>query len=467
MLVTKEQPKQASPLNSPHFARRLLLAAALLTVAGVSAFILARNLIDFPVYYAAGQSLLNGRTDLYAPDFARGQTMDYRYPPFFLIALAPLWLAPYKAAAFLWCVFGVLEAALCAVFVRRSEWRKGESQGNERNASINDIGAWVLIVFATGQYYVMILHYGNAHLLAITLMFGSLYLFIRRRDSAAAALMSLAITIKLTPILLLPYFAVKRRWKFLLLTIAVTGAINAAPAAYFGVSVNALLLRTWRQHVITDQEYHETNGPINLSLKGQLRRYLTHVDYDQRVDGDTRYSQVNFARMPSSRSDALWLIASSALAVASLGLIWSTSRRRGERFIDDHDGEAPSIKNGPDEVDSNQEALEIGLMICLMVLIGPLTSKIYFIALLWPVACLAFHPNRKDAAAFVRNGLWVIAAAGLLAPLLPGRPAQRLLLVVGADFYLNCLVLLLTVYTLIRSHRRLAARSAEPRTQSR
>src|ERR1044071_10227443 len=93
--------------------RRLIVLALALTAFLLLGFVFIRNLIDFPVYYSAGQSLLNGRTDLYSPDFAQGRVMDYRYPPFFLVALAPLWLLPYPVAAFVWHVISVFLIAGC------------------------------------------------------------------------------------------------------------------------------------------------------------------------------------------------------------------------------------------------------------------------------------------------------------------------------------------------------------------
>src|SRR5206468_12769970 len=52
-------------------------------------------------------------------------------------------------------------------------------------------------VLAVAQYFVMVLHYGNAHLLVVALVFGSFYFILRERDLAGALLMSLAITIKI------------------------------------------------------------------------------------------------------------------------------------------------------------------------------------------------------------------------------------------------------------------------------
>jgi hypothetical protein len=54
----------------------ILLSLALLLSAIFAS--LVSNLVDFPVYYTAGRSLISGRTDLYAADFAAGRVMDYR-----------------------------------------------------------------------------------------------------------------------------------------------------------------------------------------------------------------------------------------------------------------------------------------------------------------------------------------------------------------------------------------------------
>ncbi len=436
---------------------RILLTAVLAIAVALLGLIFIRNLIDFPVYYAAGQSLISGRTDLYASDFAMGRVMDYRYPPFFLLALIPFWLLPYKAAAYVWYSLSLIEIALCVVVLRRLL-----SQCETK-------AMWVVAFFSVAGYFVMILHYGNAHLLAVSLMFVSFYLVIQRKTAAAALTMALAITIKLVPALLLPYFAIKKQWKFLLLTGFFLLAINLAPAAYLGLDQNAGLLKAWYEKVILDQEFHEVNGPINLSLKGQLRRYLSEVDYTQRIDGDTRYPDVNFASLETAQTDAAWMVVIAGAFFSGLALIWWRSRNRYKeiflkmysfasvRDANEETGESDEPPNSHQTENLSLSPLEIGFMICLMLLAGPLTSKIYFIALLWPVACLsgfAFN-NSTRSARFARRALVFISIANFVLPLLPGRSIQRLLLVIGVDFYLNCILLAAIAYVLISDRRAL------------
>src|SRR5215813_3243538 len=147
-------------------------------------FIFIRNLIDFPVYYAAGQSLIKGRTDLYAPDFALGRVMDYRYLPFFLVAFTPLWLIPYSVSAYIWYLLSVIEITGCLFIISRIFPGLASSKK-----------VWLLVGLSSIQYFVTAVHYGNAHLLAVFLLFASLFSFRKGREVLAGLLMAFAITI--------------------------------------------------------------------------------------------------------------------------------------------------------------------------------------------------------------------------------------------------------------------------------
>jgi len=420
---------------------RTIAALVVVAVILVLGFVLSSNLVDFPVYYSAGRSLLSGRTDLYAPDFALGRVMDYRYPPFFLFAVLPLCLIPYPIAAYVWYLFCAAAVAGCAVIVGRV------FDGLRASKTMS-----VLLALAVAQYFVMALHYGNAHVIAVFLLFGSLYFFLQRKDLPAAALIALAITIKLTPALLLPYFALKKRWTLLVATSLFVIAINMVPSIYFGFRENNHLLRAWYGHVIESQTFHEDNGPINLSLKGELRRYLSPVDYSQRVDGDVRYPNVNVLDASRETTEQVWMAITGTIFVAVLVFIMWRSRKG---------------MNSEANPQRQLIPLELGLMICLALLAGPLTSKIYFVALLWPAACLADFAktgNHQPAGRIVFRVMAVVAGLNVVLPLLPGRSVQRWLLVVGADFYVNLLMMVTLAYALVIQSRSLRSQSVEPQT---
>jgi hypothetical protein len=406
---------------------RNLVVIGLLALGAASGFLFIRNLVDFPVYYSAGRALIAGRTDLYAPDFALGPVMDYRYPPLFLVSLIPLWHMPYEVAAFIWhlvsiIAIGLMLAAILSIAATPRVSNPGDSA----------VG-WFAVLIPTliaAQYFVMVLHYGNAHLLVTMLVFASFYLASRGRDVAAGGAMALAIAIKLFPALLLPYFALKRKWSYLSSTAIVCLLLLLAPSVYFGFRQNAALLGEWFDLVVMNQSFHETNGPINLALKGLVIRYCTDVDYSKRIDGDTAYPAVNALSLPASPVSFASTLAGFLIWAIVLAWLWrrsSLKNRRTER------AGAPAGSLDP---------LEFGLVLSATLMAGPLTSKIYFIALLWPALVLTAIRTalEEDSRRVVTRILVAAAVINFVLPLLPGREIQRLLLVIGADFYVNALL---------------------------
>ena len=406
--------------------RRTLFIAAAIALIAAMGVVFVRNLTDFAVYYAAGRSLLSGRTDLYAPDFARGVVMDYRYLPFFIFAFAPLSFAPYPVAAWVWHLLNTAAIALAVASIALMY----------SGLSYNRTKVWTVAFLVVVPYFAMALDYGNVQLIVTALMFAGLSLALRGRDLPAAALLAVAITVKIVPALMLPYFVVTRRFTLLGLVLIITAALNLLPSIYFGVSGNRDLIARWYDHVIVGQEFHEANGPINLSLKGQLRRTFTDVDYTKRVDGDYRYAAVNVATLSTSTVDRVWMAAAACLLVGGLVLIWASARASGS--------------TSQEATDIRLTTLQIGLLICVMLFVGPLTSKVYLVALLWPV--VAVGVVAWDHAA-VRRALIGVAILSSALPLLPGRTMQRLLLVAGTDFYVSTAILGLVAFTLMRWNR--------------
>lgn len=414
--------------------RPKFIAAAIVLVAALGV-VFVRNFTDFSVYYTAGRSLLSGRTDLYAADFGRGVVMDYRYLPVFILAFAPLSIAPYLVAAWVWHLLNTAAIALGVASIA--------SLCSELSYSRAKV--WAVAFLIVVPYFAMALDYGNVHLIVTALMFAGLTLAVRGRDVSAAALLAIAITVKIIPALLLPYFAITRRFKLLGLVATITVALNVLPSIYFGVSGNRDLVTRWFEHVIVGQEFHETNGPINLSLKGQLRRTFTNVDYTQRVDGDYRYPAVNVATLATSAVDRVWMAISVVLFAGGLALIWIPARASARART--HVAGGSVVLDGP-AGDTRVVMLQIGLLICLMLAVGPLTSKVYLVALLWPVVAIGAGAWEHNA---IRRALIGIAIVSAMLPLLPGRTMQRLLLVAGTDFYVSTAILALVAFTLVRA----------------
>ena len=115
---------------------------------------------------------------------------------------------PYPVAAYIWFLASVLMVFGCVIFVRPCR------------EVPTGLLLWLLVLFSVGPYFVMSPALWQCPFTGGLSSFRSfLYLVIRQHDYAGALLMALAITIKVIPILALPYFAAKRKWKFLALTL--------------------------------------------------------------------------------------------------------------------------------------------------------------------------------------------------------------------------------------------------------
>lgn len=396
--------------------KKLFYAAAALVLVAVSVFAtLKLHWADFHVYYTAGHSLLSGRTDLYAPDFGDSQIMDYRYPLFFLVLFLPFCYLPYQAAEFVWLWLNLAAIFLTLVAVKRGLEITGVKL-------VRPIATGVLATLICAKYIVVSMRILNAHILVLCLVFWAFYLLLRQRQLAAAVAMALAITFKIVPILTLPYFLIKKQWTFLIATTILIAAFNLSPAVYFGADKNFDMLRDWYDHVMVANDFHNTNGPINVSLEGQLQRYLSPVDYSRRVE-DADYQNVNLVALPHGYVNAISKAANVLLLCATVFVIWffGKKRRRANGF-----GQT-----------ANFDALafhEFGLIICLTLIVEPRSNVYYFLALFLPlIAFLNSYFVRRSL--FDQFAFWAIVVITCALPLLPGREIQRLLLVLGSDFY--------------------------------
>jgi len=367
---------------------------------------------DFWVYYASGISILNGRTDFYAPDFANGPIMDYRYPPFFIIVFAPFALLPPTIAAFLWAALSV--TASVAAFQCLSKLLRSPILRFGREGVI--LG---LAVVLTAKYILIALKYQNVHLIVVALFTLSFCLLIERKIFIAAWLMALATIFKLFPLASLPYFAIKKQWKFLGFTCAFLIVMVVIPSFYLGITRNFEIHRQWYEHVVEPSDYYELNGPPNLSIHGQVVRYFSQIKYDERTS-DKNYRNVNIANYDVRILRSIsWSIA-FIIFLITFTLIWSAGRnRQGRKSEISFDGYLFH---------------ELGLVICASLLAGPRTNIVYFTAMFVPVAALLSSVFAKRSRMSL-SALVVVAVATIVLPLVPGSTMQRLFLVVGIDFY--------------------------------
>ena len=374
-----------------------------------SAFIAAKFPAgDFAVYYSSGLSLLDGRTDLYSPDFANGPVMDFRYPPGSVLLFLPLALLTYPAAKF---TFSALTLFLACAAVK-TYWESFKQAGPDNTQRPIIL---ILSILLCLKYFLMSMRVLNVHLIVLCLLTLSFVYLLRNRTQLAAGLMALGISIKVFPLVSLPFFAIGKKWRFLLLTAAFGAAFVVLPSLYFGLQKNIELHREWVDHVLRPSPFMELNRPPNQSVFGMLERLLTDMKYEDRA-GDRDYPKIHVTEFDPETVKTFGWLAAGMILIVTFSTLYLVERS----MIDSWSG--PII------------FYEFGLVLCMMLIVGPWTNRIYPVALFIPATVLLHSVIvKRSVVAWVAVIPMVVAS--IIVPLVPGAKISRWAHVIGFDFF--------------------------------
>lgn len=361
---TPEPPRFAFPVH-PMTARTRLVAGGLLLVAfGV---VCATRSVDFPVYHRVAVQMLSGNYELYPTAVYAGGDIPahgFRYAPAIAFVFLPFGLLPLGAAAFLFFVLKV--AAL--VYVSAVVARHAGLPATDR------VWIWVAML-AVGGYLIEEFRYGNFHFFCLALLVAAFDAAESGGVFAPAAALGVAIAAKLTPILLLPYFALRRRFAACAATAGVLLVIAALPIGVVGWDMNRHLLDGFARYAV--QKIGEDD---NYSLRGVLFKYVA-PDYGAQT------------------ATAIWL---ASLVVASLVVAAVLRRTSSSRTI---------------------RLLEFSIVLTAMLLASPHTQRRYFVTLYVPVLALLALSRASSTHTEVRAAqlaVAVTAATGTVLPLVFG-----------------------------------------------
>ena len=211
---------------------------------------------DFNVYYFAAREVRDGRTPY---DNSLGEWTPYLYPPLLAELLVPITLLPLPVAAYLWFLLNAASLFLALYMSSRLA-------APERTLAVFGLTFVLLFRFTLDN-----LDYGQVNLLVAALAVAHVYFFTRGRKLAAAAVLALAVAIKLTPVVVLFYHLAKRRWRYVLANLALVGVLGVVSFAPFGArggsAFQTFVNRTVHNEQKFDLAYHG-----NQSLRGAWER---------------------------------------------------------------------------------------------------------------------------------------------------------------------------------------------------
>ena len=226
---------------------------------------------DFSVYYHAAQELIDGR-DPYGSSLS--DWTPYLYPPLLAELLVPLALLPLPIAAYIWFLISAASIVLAAFLAVALLSKDTRAVGQESHSQVADVwkeliaaGA-VLLVF---RFVLDTFTLGQVNALVAALAVAHIYLYNRERRLLSAIVLAIAISIKLTPALLLVYHLAKMRVKFAIACAGMVVAVTIASLLPFGSSGPDVFQMFLRRTVKNEQGY-DFSYSGNQSLRGAIAR---------------------------------------------------------------------------------------------------------------------------------------------------------------------------------------------------
>jgi alpha-1,2-mannosyltransferase len=312
---------------------------------------------DFSVYYHAAREVIAGR-DPY--QHLLGDWTPYIYPPLLAELIVPLAFLPLPVAAYLWFLISAASIAAAAEMSASLANERGRAAPDQH---VSESAAWRAALAACAVVLVLrfvldTFNLGQVNAVVAALAVAHVYLYKRDRKVLSAVALVLAVSIKLTPALLLMYHIAKLRLKFAVACAALFVAVTAISFLPFGSHGPDAFQVFWSRTVKNEQGYDFAYSG-NQSLRGAIARLASHANESTSTgEGESR----------KTGDPATLLISTVLLAFA----VFAAVRARSELAA-----AAPFF--------------------CCLVLLSPLSWKAHYVILILPVAyllCRAKAPGK-------------------------------------------------------------------------
>jgi hypothetical protein len=318
---------RASALKKNDYLRIALYVVLTAVVLGFLLNTYRKGMNDFRVVHRAATRVIH-QDNLYNFD---DQHYLYKYSPSFAFLVAPIGLLPFSAAKVIW----ILGMCICLLLIMR--WSKRMIMGDRSPPAY----LYLLTLLFTSKFWVREMWLGQTDLLMLVFIFLFISCTDRGKDFWAGLFLAMAVIIKPTPLIFMPYLLFKRRFKPVVSLVMASMVLVLLPSIVYGISGNISLLSGWKT-VMSVSSPPLLASDVNQSFFGFFYRFLTATSFEVNVL-NLNYTVVNV------------LIYASALG---LFLFLLFLNRRSEL-----------VKNS---LVKNRECIEYSLLLIFMTLFSPL-----------------------------------------------------------------------------------------------
>jgi hypothetical protein len=346
-----------------------LVAAVALLIGIACPFLTRRNSEWDDVFVRAANHLREG-DGLYHWD------EGYVYPPFMAALAMPFTFLPQTIERLAW----FLISAGCLVLLCRWAWQLagGGPIPSLRTGSFREHLIWLLGLACGFRYAIDCLTHQQTDLLIGALVIGGCFALFHGRTLLAATCLGVAAGTKCTPLLWCGYLLYRRQWRAGAWLAVVAVGVNLLPELISTPASGRLWLAEWVGRYLAPMAgptyYPGTwySDPVyNQSLAGAVNRWFTY-DWTWTAEGVTVVPKID--PVPAVVVKRLLYGIESALL---LGALTCLGRR------------SPARPDSRESAPLPREVWEYGLVLLLMLLLAPMSSKPHFCTMLLPAFALA------------------------------------------------------------------------------
>ncbi|MFQ6105262.1 MAG: glycosyltransferase family 87 protein [Candidatus Glassbacteria bacterium] len=322
---------------------------------------------DLAVFTRGADNLLSGTT------IYRNEVGAFTYPPFFAFVMIPFTYMKTHTARIIWYTVNIVLIILILRSVRTLIDPLLNKAYTPPAWRLTSQAVLVIGSLLTLRFFLSTIDNQQSDLLVLSFSLLGISSLERNRSILCGAFLAVAISVKLTPLLFIPYLVYRRAHLSLLYVAAFTVIFFALPETLFPARSGIPLTESWYELVMTKVAPWEGGTPwaegggiwtatniLNQSLPATVYRYL--VQEPTNIYGGQIW--VNMADLgPGTVRMVVYLLAFLLLATSA----FSISR---------------IPKDGP------RTAIDCGIIFCLMLLLSPQSSKPHFSSLILPNVCL-------------------------------------------------------------------------------
>jgi hypothetical protein len=215
--------------------KTITLKVIVFLIASFYAYKCARNGHDFEVFLNAGHKIING-LNIYEPPFA--QNLNYYYSPLFALLLAPFSSLPVIVPQIIWIFFSYF--LMYRIWVLSMEYFEHASLSEKQRQW------WLfLTILFTLRFILFDMRSVQMTIFLLWSTLQSIQWIRKGKDFSGAALLALAINIKLLPLAFVFYLIYRNKIKAGVLTCFFYVVYLYLPVFYLGWERNAALLQQW------------------------------------------------------------------------------------------------------------------------------------------------------------------------------------------------------------------------------